>query len=87
MTVAPLFLPFAVAILFGNLDAWYPLAYGALLLTILARPSKLTLAAAGAAIAVVASRSSTRRRCCCGSRRGRGRSAADRRAGCSRRPP
>jgi hypothetical protein len=53
MMVAPLFLPFAVAILFGNLDAWYPLAYGALLLTILARPSKLTLVAAGAAIAAI----------------------------------
>jgi hypothetical protein len=52
--VAPLFLPFAVALLFGNLDAWFPLAYGALLLTILARPSKLTLAAGGAAVAVVA---------------------------------
>jgi hypothetical protein len=53
MMVAPLFLPFAVAILFGNLDAWYPLAYGALLLTVLARPSKLTLVAAGAAIAAI----------------------------------
>ncbi len=54
MLAAPLVLPFAVAILFGNLDAWYPLAYGALLLTILAKPSKLTLAAGGAAVAVVA---------------------------------
>ena len=54
MLVAPLFLPFAIAVLFGNLDVWYPLAYGALLLTILARPSRLTLVAAGAAIAVVA---------------------------------
>ena len=54
MLVAPLFLPFAIAVLFGNLDVWYPLAYGALLLTVLARPSTLTLVAAGAAIAVVA---------------------------------
>ncbi len=53
MLAAPLFLPFAVAVLFGNLDAWYPLAYGALLLTILTRPSKLTLLAAGAAIAAI----------------------------------
>ena len=27
---APLFLPFAVALLFGNLDAWYPLLYSTL---------------------------------------------------------
>jgi hypothetical protein len=54
IAVAPMVLPFAVAILFGNLDVWYPLAYGALLLTILGSPSRLTLAAGGAAIAVVA---------------------------------
>ena len=30
IAVAPLVLPFAIAVLFGNLDAWYPLAYGAL---------------------------------------------------------
>ncbi len=54
MLVIPLFLPFAIAVLFGNLDVWYPLAYGALLLTILARPSRLTLVAAGFAIGVVA---------------------------------
>jgi hypothetical protein len=54
MTVAPLVLPFTVASLFGNLDVWYPLAYGALLLTILTTPSKLTLAAGGAAVAIVA---------------------------------
>jgi hypothetical protein len=33
--VAPLVAPFAIAILFGNLDAWYPLAYGLLVLTAL----------------------------------------------------
>jgi hypothetical protein len=52
--VAPLFLPFAVAVLFGNLDAWYPLAYGALVLTVVGRPSSRTLVAAGAAVACVA---------------------------------
>ena len=35
IAIAPLVLPFAVAVLFGNLDAWYPLAYGALLLAAL----------------------------------------------------
>ena len=35
IAVAPLVLPFAIAVLFGNLDAWYPLAYGALLLAAL----------------------------------------------------
>ena len=27
IAIAPLVLPFAIAVLFGNLDAWYPLAY------------------------------------------------------------
>lgn len=46
-------LPFAIATLFGNLDAWYPLAYGALLLATLASPSRGTVIAAGIAVAVV----------------------------------
>lgn len=54
MLVAPLFLPFAVAVLFGNLDAFYPLAYGALLLTVVGKPSRVTLVLAGGAVALVA---------------------------------
>ena len=34
VAVAPLVLPFAVAVLFGNLDAWYALAFGALSLAL-----------------------------------------------------
>ena len=51
--VAPLFLPFSVALLYGNLDAWYPLGYGALVLAVLPGASRRTLVAAGAAVAVV----------------------------------
>jgi hypothetical protein len=50
---APLFLPFAVALLFGNLDAWYPLLYGALLLAAFSASGRWTWLAAGAAVAVV----------------------------------
>jgi hypothetical protein len=53
VAVAPLFLPFVVAVLFGNLDAWYPLAYGALVLAVLPRPSSRTLIAAGVAVGIV----------------------------------
>ena len=35
MCVAPLVFPFAIAVLFGNLDVWYPLAYGVVLLAVL----------------------------------------------------
>ena len=51
---APLFLPFAVALLFGNLDAWYPLLYGALVLAAFPTSGRWTWLAAGAAVAVVA---------------------------------
>ncbi len=54
MLVAPLFLPFAIAVLFGNLDAWYPLAYGALLLAAFPTSGRGTFVAAGIAVAVVA---------------------------------
>ena len=54
MLVAPLFLPFAIAVLFGNLDAWYPLAYGALLLAAFPTSGRGTFLAAGIAVAVVA---------------------------------
>lgn len=52
VAVAPLMLPFAISVLFGNVDAWYPLAYGALLLTVLPRTSRRTHVAGGVAIAV-----------------------------------
>jgi hypothetical protein len=51
---APLFLPFAVAVLFGNLDVWYPLLYGALVLAAFPTSRRWTWLAAGAAVAVVA---------------------------------
>ena len=53
IAVAPLVLPFAIAVLFGNLDAWYPLAYGALLLAALPGASRRTQAAGGVAVAIV----------------------------------
>ena len=53
VAVVPLVLPFAVAILFGNLDAWYPLLYGALLLTVLPGASPRAQVAGGVAAAVV----------------------------------
>ncbi|HEY3548376.1 MAG TPA: glycosyltransferase 87 family protein [Propionicimonas sp.] len=54
MLDAPLFLPVAIAVLFGNLDAWYPLAYGALLLAAFPTSGPGTFLAAGVAVAVVA---------------------------------
>jgi hypothetical protein len=53
MLAAPLFLPFAIAILFGNLDAWYPPAYGALLLAAFPTSGRGTFLAAGVAVAVI----------------------------------
>ena len=52
--VAPLILPFAIALLFGNLDAWYPLAFGALVAAVLPGSSPRTRAAGGIALGVVA---------------------------------
>jgi len=51
--VAPLVLAFAIAVLFGNLDAWYPLMYGALVLAVLPGASRGTLVGAGIAVAVI----------------------------------
>ena len=47
IAVAALILPFAVAVLFGNLDAWYGLAFGALVLSTAAGPSKRGLTITG----------------------------------------
>jgi hypothetical protein len=51
---APLVLPFAIALLFGNLDAWYPLAFGALVVAVLPGSSPRTRLAGGIALGVVA---------------------------------
>ncbi len=48
---APLTLPFAVALLFGNLDAWFPFLYGVMLLAAVA-PVRSTAIAGGAALAL-----------------------------------
>ena len=50
---APLVMPFAVAVLFGNLDVWYPVAYGSLVLVAIGRPSRRSLLMAGVGLAVV----------------------------------
>jgi hypothetical protein len=47
IAAAPLVLPFAVAVLFGNLDAWYGLAFGALVLAMAAGPSTRARAIGG----------------------------------------
>ena len=53
IAVVPLVLPFAVAVVFGNLDAWHPAAYGALLLTVLPGAGDRVRTGAGIAIALV----------------------------------
>ena len=47
---APLTLPFAVGVLFGNLDIWFPFLYGAMLLAAVA-PERTTAIGAGSALA------------------------------------
>lgn len=53
VAVVPLVLPFAVALLFGNIDVWYPLAYGTLILGVLPGASRGTMIAGGIAMAIV----------------------------------
>ena len=48
---APLTLPFAVGLLFGNLDVWFPLLYGVMLLAAIA-PGRATAVGGGAALAL-----------------------------------
>ena len=50
LACAPLTLPFAVGLLFGNLDVWFPFLYGAMLLAVVA-PGPRTAVSAGAALA------------------------------------
>ena len=47
----PLTLPFAVGVLFGNLDIWFPFLYGAMLLAAVS-PDRATALGAGASLAV-----------------------------------
>lgn len=51
LACVPLTLPFAVGLLFGNLDVWFPFLYGAMLLAAVA-PPRSTAIGAGAALAV-----------------------------------
>ena len=54
VAVAALLLPFAVAVLFGNLDAWYGLAFGAFVLAVAApRASRGRCVAGGIALGIV----------------------------------
>lgn len=50
---APLTLPFAVGLLFGNLDVWFPFLYGAMLLAAVV-PGKATAVGGGIAFALAA---------------------------------
>ena len=50
--VASFLLPFSVAVLFGNLDAFYPVLYGGLLLAILPGASRTMQLAGGVAVAL-----------------------------------
>ncbi len=52
--VAPLVLPFAIGLLFGNLDAWYPLAFGLLVLAVLPDASPRGRLVGGAALGLIA---------------------------------
>lgn len=55
VAVAPLILPFAVGVLFGNLDVWYGVAFGVLALGVaLPNPTRGRAVAAGIALGVVA---------------------------------
>jgi len=44
LALAPYTMPFAVALLFGNLDAWFPLAFGLVLVGVVARTRCATIA-------------------------------------------
>ena len=53
LACAPLTLPFAVGVLFGNLDVWFPFLYGTMLLAAIA-PGRGRAIAAGVALSVAA---------------------------------
>jgi len=55
VAAAPFFFPFAVALLFGNVDAWFPFLFGAVALTLAsgpALPSRAAVMSGGAALAI-----------------------------------
>ncbi len=52
LALAPYTLPFAVALLFGNLNAWFPLAFGLVLIGVLDRAPRATFAG-GVALAAI----------------------------------
>lgn len=55
LAAAPYFFPFAIALLFGNVDAWFPLLFGAVALTLAtgrAVPSRVSSMAGGVALAI-----------------------------------
>ena len=52
---APLTLPFAIGLLFGNLDAWFPFLYGVMLLAAIA-PGRATAVAGGVALVAAAAK-------------------------------
>ena len=55
LAVLPFLYPFAVALLFGNLDAFYPLVYGLVLVALLARsPGAIAVGGLGVALVSVA---------------------------------
>jgi hypothetical protein len=54
VALAPLMFPFAIGLLFGNLDVFFPLLYGGVLLGILAATSTAAAAGSGAAASVAA---------------------------------
>jgi hypothetical protein len=52
LCLTPLVLPFAVGLLFGNLDVFFPLLYGLVLLGVIARSSRQPPIVGGAAVAI-----------------------------------
>jgi hypothetical protein len=52
LCLTPMVLPFAVGLLFGNLDVFFPLLYGLVLLGVIARSSRQRSIVGGAAVAV-----------------------------------
>src|SRR6185436_20146147 len=54
VALAPLCFPFAIGLLFGNLDVFFPLLYGAMLLAVVPGASHSTERAGGLALATAA---------------------------------
>ena len=54
LAAAPYFFPFAIALLFGNVDAWFPLLFGVVALTVVSGGAvpRVTSTAGGAALAI-----------------------------------